>query len=196
MNRADQILTLMKSDKIDFEQLEAALDAANHRERVTAMYKMSTKIQRRLFDQAKGRAVTLQQIMPWDDLYRPVHHWGKNTIAPGFDRFQKRFCRVAGHAPTELIGYNEDWYRFAISPGYYVAYMDEAVGELVVDYTRLPEDRPPEFPRILPNWVGLGSVIFLGMQDRLRYVSEHMTIGRAYKGGKALNNWFVLVREA
>ena len=186
----------MKSDRVDFEQLEAALDAANHRERVAAMYQMSTKMQARLFDQAHGRAVTLRQFVPWDDLYRPVHHWGKNTIAPGVNRFQKRFSRVGGHPSHELVGYNEDWYSLAISPGYYVASMDEAAGELLVDYTRLPEDRPRDWPRIVPNWIGLGSVIFLGMQDRLRYLSEHMTIGRAYKAGKALDNWFVLVREA
>jgi hypothetical protein len=33
------------------------------------------------------------------------------------------------------------------------------------------------------------------MQDRVRAVSTHLTIGRAWKHGKATNNTFLLVRQ-
>jgi hypothetical protein len=187
------IVRLAKSDPIDFDTLEAALDSATHHERVAASREFNKKTQRRLWEAAKGRAPSLASFVPVDETHRPIIRWGKNTIFPFVDRFQKRFARVPGRE-GELVGYNESWYRFAVSPGYYVAYMDEDAGELVVDYTRLPEDRPEQWPRILPNWVGLGPFIFLGMTDRMRRVSDHVTIGRAYKK-KPMNAWFVLVRE-
>ncbi len=193
MSYVDGIVQLAKSDPIDFDALEAALDGATHHERVQASWKFTKKVQRRLFDQASGRRVSFDQFVPHEDTYRPIHHWGKNTVFPGVDHFQKRFARVPGREDV-LYGYNESWYRFAVSPGYYVAYMDDEAGELVVDYTRMPEGRPDEWPTILPNWFGLGPLIFLGMQDRLRRVSQHVTIGRAYKS-KPMNQWFVLVRE-
>lgn len=193
MSYADTIVELAKADPIDFEALEAALDSATHHERVDASRRFNKKIQRRLFEQAQGRSPSLDQFVPHEQTYRPIHHWGKNTVAPFVDHFQKRFARVPGREDL-LYGYNESWYRFAVSPGYYVAYMDYDAGELIVDYTRLPEGRPDEWPTILPNWFGLGPLIFLGMQDRMRRVSDHVTIGRAFKK-KAMNQWFVLVRE-
>ena len=33
------------------------------------------------------------------------------------------------------------------------------------------------------------------MIDYLRKVSDHVSIGRAVKGGKAMDNWFLLCRE-
>lgn len=193
MSHIEEIVRLVKSETIDFDALEAALDAATHRERVAATRKWNKKIQRRLFEQAEGRRTSIDQFVPHEDTYRPIHHWGKNTVAPLVDHFQKRFARVPDRDDI-LYGYNESWYRFATSPGYYVAYMDDTTGELVVDYTQLPEGRPDEWPTILPNWFGLGPLIFLGMTDRLRRVSDHVTIGRAYKK-KPMNQWFVLVRE-
>jgi len=194
MSRADEILALVDADPIDFAALEALLDESSHQERVEATRRFSRKMQRRLFDQAEGRPVTLDQLVPTEETYKPVHHWGKNTIFPvAVDHFQKRFAKVPGR-PDILYGYNENWYRFATSPGYYVAYEDDETGEVVVDYTRLPEGRPDEWPKILPNWFGLGPLIFVGMKDRLRRVSDHVTIGRAYKR-KPMSAWFVLVRE-
>lgn len=191
MSQIEKIVRLAKTDPIDFDALEAALDEATHRERVEATRKFTKKIQKRLFEQAKGRVPELKQFVPFPDAYRPVHHWGQNTLVPGVDHFQKRFARIPGRDDV-LIGYNENWHRFASSPGYYVAYMED--GELVVDYTRLPEGRPDEWPTILPNWFGLGPLIYMGMKDRMRRVSDHVTIGRAEKK-KPMNQWFVLVRE-
>lgn len=189
-----EILRLVGESKIDFDALERQLDAASHEERLTATRQFNKKIQRRLFEQAAGRTVTFDQIVPHDDPMKPVHHHGKNTVAPFLvDHFQKRFVRVPGRDDV-LYGYNENWYRFAVSPGYYVAYEDENTGEVVVNYTQMPDSRPDEWPHRLPNWFGLGPFIFLGMRDRLRRVSDHVTIGRAYRK-KPMNQWFVLTRE-
>ena len=36
--------------------------------------------------------------------------------------------------------------------------------------------------------------VYGGTQDVLRGVSEHVAVGRAFKGGKPMDNWFVLCR--
>ena len=50
-------------------------------------------------------------------------------------------------------------------------------------------------PDIVPNEARLGRFVYAGMKDYMRRVSEHVSIGRAYKGGKPMNAWFVLCRE-
>ena len=40
-----------------------------------------------------------------------------------------------------------------------------------------------------------GSLVWAGMTDVLRKVSEHVSIGAAYKGEHALDHYFVLCRE-
>lgn len=194
MSRVSNIIELANADRIDFDALESALDEATHPERVEATRAWNKKIQARLFAQAEGRRVTLDQIVPKDSPLEPVHHWGKNTVAPAaIDHFQKRFVRPTRRDDV-LYGYNESWYRFAVCPGYYVAYEDESTGEVVVDYTQIPDEKPVDWPKLGPNWRRLGIAVFYGMKDRLRRVSDHVTIGRAYKG-KPMNQYFVLTRE-
>ena len=41
----------------------------------------------------------------------------------------------------------------------------------------------------------LGRFVYAGMIDIMRGVSTHVTIGRALKGGKFMDAWFVLCRE-
>jgi hypothetical protein len=68
---------------------------------------------------------------------------------------------------------------------------------VVVDYTRpLPRRAPPGLPPIVPNHARLSRFVYNGTVDVLRGVSERVTIGRATRGGRPLDNWFVLCREA
>jgi hypothetical protein len=193
MSTLKEILDIVRAPQINFDELEDALDSATHEERVAASREWDTAIQRKLYDQAQGRPVRLEQLVPTERPLQPVHHWGRNTVFPGFHHFQKRFTRPEDRDDV-LYGYNETWYKFATTPGYYTAYEDEQTGQVVVDYTRLPEDRPDHWPGIRPNWHFLGLVVFHGMKDRLWSVSDHVTIGRAFKK-KPMNQWFVLVRE-
>ncbi len=193
MSSVNDILDLVRATEIDFDALEAALDAATHEERVAATRQWNKKLQRKIYDQAAGRSVTLDQLVPTEEPLKPVHHWGWNTVFPGFHAFQKRFTRPSDRDDV-LYGYNENWYKFATTPGYYTAYEDDKTGQVVVDYTRIPEEKPARWPKIRPNWQFLGIVVFYGMKDRLWRVSDHVTIGRAFKK-KPMNQWFTLVRE-
>ncbi len=196
MNLVDEITRIAEQDRIDFDALEEALEKASHPERVEATRKWWGKTQQRIYEQAQGRVVTLEQLVPPSVApMEPVHHWGKNTLAPGIDHFQKRFVRPEDRDDV-LWGYNENWYRWAASPGFYVAYEDDDNDEVVIDYTRYPERVPPQWPEIGPNWRGVGFFAYHGMVDRLRTISDHVTIGRAYIRGKYKSGaFFTLVRE-
>ena len=69
-------------------------------------------------------------------------------------------------------------------------------GAVVIDYTLTPGGRSEEWPEIVPNERGISRFVYSGMQDFMRRVSAHVTIGRAYMKGKESNNYFVLCREA
>ena len=46
-----------------------------------------------------------------------------------------------------------------------------------------------------PNSEGLQRFIYMGTRDFMRRVSEHVSIGAAYKGEKPLDHYFTLCRE-
>lgn len=192
------IVDLVRAEPIDMKALGEAFDDATPEDRVAAIRHFSPKIQRRLFDAAAGQRVTLAEMVPpGTEALREVIHEGQNTL-PAFRSFQKRFCRpTAGHASAErevLWGYNHQTFSGVTGPGYYVAYDDQESGEVVVDYRELPPEHPENWPEIIDNKAKLGRFVYYGMVDRLRRVSQHVTIGRAYKA-KPMSAWFVLVRQ-
>lgn len=192
MSKVADILTIMRADTIDMDALEAALNEASHDERVAASREFSGKLQKKLYEASKGRDVTLDYMVPTDEPLKEVIHVGTNTL-PAFRHFEKRFCRPSSDEHGDVLwGYNHNWYWPVTTPGYYAAYQNEN-GELWVDYTRDVPEKPADWPPLMPNNRRLGHVVFKGMVDRVRRVSDHVTIGRAYKK-KAMNAWFVLVR--
>jgi hypothetical protein len=148
-----------------------------------------------LFEAAAGQPpLTLADLVPPDvPPLVPVIHEGKNSL-PMFTRFQKRCCRPPGNPPDELWGYNEQSFRWHTGPGYFVVHHDDR-GELVIDYTRLPPDKPPSWPRIIPNSARLGRFIYNGTVDVLRRVAGGVTIGRAFRRSGPMDAWFALVRR-
>ena len=80
-----------------------------------------------------------------------------------------------------------------MGPGYYVAY--EGPGdEVLIDYTRVPPTKPEHWPEIRSNKTRLSRFVYADMIDALRAVSNHVTVGRAIRNGKVMDNWFVLCR--
>ena len=181
-----------------FAPLEIAqqLDAMSADARLGAVMKMGRKQLAPLFEAAAvNTPLRLTDMVPAETppLVAVIHE-GKNSL-PAFKRFQKRFCRppAAMNGAGELWGYNHQWYGALTGPGYFVAHhLDN--GELAVDYLRLPPDRPPDWPNIIPNSARLSRFIYYGMVDVLRRVSRHVVIGRAFKRGKPFDAWFALVR--
>jgi hypothetical protein len=82
-------------------------------------------------------------------------------------------------------------------PGYYVVHPSEDADEVVIDYTRLPGEKPGDWPAVVANRERLGRFVYEGIVDVMRGLSRHVSVGRARKGaaGRWMNAWFVLVRE-
>lgn len=184
-------------------QLGEALDKMTHADRLAAAFTLNRKGQAALFDKASV-AIDFDHFVPTDRNPRcEVIHHGRNTlpVLPKHRRFQKRFCRPEGKDAC-LFGYNEAPSRWFLGPGYFVAH-DTAdnerwrpLGDIVVDYFMVPDAPVVEgWPAVKPNSQGLQMFVYKGTRDFMRKVSEHVSIGAAYKGEKALGHYFVLVRE-
>jgi len=186
---------IVRSGSFDIVEVGQQLDVLRPAERLAAIRSLGSRAQAKLYDAAKGaRKLKLTDLVPADvEPFTQVVHEGKNSL-PVFSTFAKVFCRPKGDG-SELWGYNRSGplLENVVGPGYYVAY--EGPGdEVLIDYTRLPKDKAPGWPDIIPNHERLSRFVYNGMIDALRAVSQHVTIGRAIKHGKVQDNWFVLTR--
>lgn len=195
MERLRQMLT----DRPDMRAVESHLDELEPRRRVEEIRSLGRIHQARLFEAAEGyRQISLDHLVPRDrEPMQEVVHVGKNSL-PAFNHFSKVFVRPPAALPeSELWGYNRagGFVETVVGPGYFVAYPHAVPGELLVDYLRLPLERPDHWPDILPNSARLSRFVYHGTQDILRGVSRHVTIGRATKERKPMSAWFVLCRQ-
>jgi len=159
---------------------------------------LGRRAQAKLFDAAEGfRALSIEDIVPADvPAMTGVRHLGKNTLAV-LTHFAKVFARPEDASAGELWGYNASgaFVGWVVGPGYFILRTHPVEGELLVDYLRVPPSAPAGWPAILPNSARLSRFVYYGMQDVLRGVSAHVTIGRATRAGKDMNAWFALCRE-
>lgn len=184
---------------VPMSRIAEQLDALDAEVRVGVIRRLDRGSQRALYRKAAGFApLDLTDVVPpaRGDL-EAVRHLGLNTL-PAFRVFEKRFCRLPDQdpaKPVELAGYNFQAMQPITGPGYFVAVEDEATREVLVDYRRLPAAKPAAWPAIRSNERGLSRFVYGFMVDRLRRVSEHVTIGSAARKGKELGSWFVLSRH-
>ncbi len=191
-------LLLGHRDDHQKERLTDTLDRMDPQSRLWTAMSITKEEQRALWEMFESDSSDAAQFVPTgtDPLKEVIHH-GKNTL-PAFNFFQKRFC-LSDDGSGDLWGYNHGETAFATGPGYYVAHPtgdeEKPPSGFVIDYTRLPKKKPDSWPEILKNEAKLGRFVYSGMKDYMRKVSEHVSIGRAYKGGKPMNAWFLLCRE-
>ena len=189
---------LLGGDTPDMAAVASHLDGLDAAKRVEEVRTLGRAHLARLFEAARGhRPISLNDIVSSDrGAMQELLHHGKNSL-PAFNHFAKVFVRPAKERGEELWGYNRAgaFVETVVGPGYFVAYPSEVPGEVLVDYLRVPPERPEHWPEILPNSARLSKVVYNGTQDILRGVSRHVTIGRATKGGKPMSAWFVLCRD-
>ncbi len=188
--------------EIDLPRIAEVLDGLGHPGRLATIRAWTHDHQQRLYEAAKDfKPLTLTHFVP-DDVapMTEVIHWGKNSL-PAFTHFQKRFCKPKDDDKT-LFGYNDNHegkHQFATGPGYFVVHAPERTeaeaGEVDIDYLKLPPAKPDAWPEIKPNEAGISRFIYAGMIDVMRGISNHVSIGRAFKGGKFMDAYFVLCRE-
>ncbi len=185
--------------RVKLTELSALLDTCGPIARRRAVQSLDRAALAALYDAAAPgdatEGLTLDFLVPagTEALHEVIHN-GRNSL-PMFNNFQKRFCRPDGDAEQNVLwGYNEGSTRAFVGPGYFVA-RTHGEGELVVDYTALPPRHPVPWPEILPNEARLGRFVWVGMKDVIRRVSQHVSIGRAYRADTAMDAWFALCRE-
>lgn len=189
-------LQLFFEPKLDLERLRATLDTCGPWARAHAVRSLTPAQMKTLYEACEGEALTLDAMVPTGEPLVEVIHHGKNSL-PVFNHFQKRFCRPDGDDhPDQLWGYNHNAaLQMAVTgPGYYVATLTEK-GEVLIDYAKVPPRKPAAWPEIVGPNARAGSLVWAGMTDVLRRVSEHVTIGAAYLNGKPRGQYFALCRE-
>lgn len=183
-------------------EIGAWLDAMDHVGRAAAMSTSTKKDQRLLWEKAAAAPPMTQADFVPEHVppTTAVPHVGRNTL-PAFNSFKKVFCKP-DDGSERLFGYNDAPTGWLIGPGYYVAHPTEghpaweARGSWVVDYFLTPDGPVPDsWPSVRPNHVGLQILVYHRTRDFMRKVSEHVSIGMAFKNESSLNNWFTLVRQ-
>jgi hypothetical protein len=189
-------VTTLLEPTINLERLTEILDGLGHDGRVHTIRTWSKHHKAALFDAAKGyKKLDLDFLVPSSvgPLVEVIHE-GHNTL-PMFSRFQKRFVKLEGEA-FPIGGYNHQSMQAFTGPGYFGVTQGEGEheGELVIDYSKIPKHKPESWPAIKSNESGIAAIVNGGMIDYLRGISNHVSIGVAYKDGKHRNQWFALVR--
>ena len=112
-----------------------------------------------------------------------------------FSRFEKCFTRLEG---GEVLGWNRQFFRALTGPGYFQARISDGAPPwgpgLIFDYRLYPERRPDGWPRPRSNRGFPSRLVFGGLVDYVRHVTEGVLIGRATRGDRPMNTWFSLVR--
>lgn len=190
-------VTTFLEPKIDLKRIAEILDGLGHEGRYHTVRTWSKHYQEKIFEAAKGfRPLDLDFLVPsGKGALEEVIHDGHNTL-PAFNRFQKRFVKLDGEA-FPLGGYNHQSMERFTGPGYFGVTKGEGEheGELVIDYRQIPKARPEAWPALRSNEGGIAGIVNGGMIDYLRGISEHVSIGVAFKDGQSRHQWFALVRQ-
>jgi hypothetical protein len=199
------LATLIRSETDGIDAIAAYLDGLDPAQRLAESRTLDRGLQRRLYDKAKqGPAVDLDHFVPPAVAARNevIHHgWNTLPLPPPLKRFQKRFARPES-GTGRLFGYNEGVTRGIVGPGFYVAMPTQGHGawpergEIVVDYFQIPDGPVPDgWPTVIPNSQGIQRLVYFQTRDFMRKVSQHVSVGAAYKVEKSLDHYFMLVRE-
>ena len=188
----DEIADVLEGENPTQEEVRDYFDHKRVDERVEAIRNIPLRLMGRLFEICRGAPP-----ISADDL---VEHGssvyvGENSI-PLLSTFERRFTRVG----EKVIGCNLQGLSLVSGPGYFTA-KDTAAGEILFDYTDVPDRAPPGWPQVKPNdragLLGASRLIYHNLHDFVRRVSTDggVLIGSATRLGKAMNSYFILVRR-
>lgn len=182
---------LKKNESI--ETMARYLDGLDHPSRIQEIQVLSARELAKLYGIAL-KNIGMEDLLPKKFTpLQPIIFYGKNSL-PALNIFQKRMCRSKDG--SHILGYNHQTFQWATGPGYFVIKNEtEKPGEVMVDYTQLPESKPATWPQLKSNNSGLGKLVYGSMKDFLRRVSRDIFIGIATKKGKPIGQYFILCRE-
>ena len=187
----------------DIAAIARHLDELGHDQRVAEVRSLARAQVGQLYELATGRACSLAHFVPAGVAAgQPVRHFGLNSLAI-FRTFEKRFMR-SPQDPSVGWGYNHQLWQWFTGPGYFVVRdvgcahpdgLDERE-QLFINYYEVADQQPAGWPALRDNNGLPASLVYGKMCDYMWRVSEHVSVGAAYKEGKAYGAFFVLCREA
>jgi hypothetical protein len=193
---ADALRALLRASSVNMQQVAVLLDGLDPEARVHATRSLGGREQKALWQAAEGvHELGLEHLVPPSvPAETAVRHFGRNSL-PAFTHFEKRFFRAANGG---LYGANFQLMSPLTGPGYFGVCARPEQRELLIDYgpKALPSHAPAGWPAIVPNERGFSRLVYGSLLDRLRRVSEHVSIGEPARNGKALGSWFVLCRDS
>lgn len=202
------IYQLIESPEENYGAIRSHLDALPNGEHYAALSQLTRYQQRKLFHKcAQAEPLNLDYFL--DSSAPPLQTrrlYGRNTLPLlGQGRvFEKRMCRPLEHdlQENQLYGYNHTSYMWWFGPGYFVArntpdQLDwQGRGGVVIDYFQKPDGQVPnDWPSYRPNWTPPQALFYFHTRDFMRKVSEHVSIGVAYRNETCLDHYFILVKE-
>jgi len=114
---------------------------------------------------------------------------GRNSLQV-FSRFEKWFARD-GRA---IVGCNRHALSPLLGPGYFTV-RDENSPELEFDYSLVPAEAPAGWPAIRGNTGVLARPVYGDLLDKVVWITPDVLVGAAFRGGRPLGSYFVLVRK-
>lgn len=192
--RVRPVKALLAQPDADREAIAARFEGLDLEGKIAEMLTLKTRDQARLWEVCAANAPLTISDLLLDDLDDSATWiWEGVNSLPLFRRFQKR-VRKAG--PETAAGYNEQSLRWLTGPGCFTARPCRAdePGSIVFDYTITPTLEMAGCSRILPADRGVSRLVYGGMLDYMHSASPDVLIGRAWCGGKATANYFLLAR--
>lgn len=185
------------SPTLNLERITEILDGLGHDGRVHTMHTWGKHEMGKIFDAAKGyKPVDVDFFVPMSEALVECQHDLHNTVPLPGTEGQKRFARTTADSNV-LVGFNPQPMNGFSGPGYFTATKGtgDHEGELVVDYTKLPTEKPANWPKLQGNDGFIPGIVYGGMTDYIRAISSHCSIGKAFKGGQSRDAYFTLVRR-
>lgn len=186
------------------DAIAAHLDPLDHAGRIAALGTLASADFERLYKAASGQHVDLDfYVPPSTPPNASVEHVGLNSM-PLFRTVDKRFVRTEA---GDLQGYNHLANPVASAfsgPGYFTVQARSApcpdgrtdTQQLFVNYYRVPAGLPhADWPQVRNNEGFPGSLVYGRMCDYMWRVSQHVSIGEAWRAGKTLRTWFAISRR-
>ena len=95
-----------------------------------------------------------------------------------------------------MFGWNANGTAWAVGPGYFTVKPLPEAHHLRFDYTDLPKEAPPGWPKVKSNRSGGSFFIYRDLMDHVRPIGQHVVIAAAHDApsGKALGYYFALAR--
>lgn len=204
-------LVQLLRDGATIDDLESHLDGLEAAARRDQVQQLRPADQARLYALADGRHTDIDHYLPpGTPPGVEVIHDGINTLPVIGGTFQKRFA-VDPDDPTRICGYNHNHTGivsklFLITgPGYFLVRAKgsdspdgrtDHGGQVYINYYEQPSSAPVQhWPAPQPP-LGLTAALVWGqMCDYMWRVSNHVSIGAAYKKGKPMGQYFTLVRR-